>query len=279
IEVYEIDLGLTTILNMYTGPTATKPHVTLDINPDNGTLYVTSELLNNDGNLNKGDLIAFDTSGGSTSSYTTLIEATSLADPSWQAPYGLIYRGLNNPDRRPTILILMMGLTNDTPEPQLEFYLDQTDGNGNLVKRGEPFNLRRGSGGDLDLASRICWVTDAKGGGSIQGLLPNDSYFHPTTSGSGTDSASPPGTPVCNMDGVWADADKDGDLDQDDFAMFQACYTGVDGGILSNPVYCQCFNRDGDTDIDNDDFTPFQDCATGPAIPFDLNNPPVGCIP
>jgi len=78
---------------------------------------------------------------------------------------------------------------------------------------------------------------------------------------------------------VFADADSDGDVDQDDFAVFQICYTGVGGGIPSQPDYCQCFNRDADNDVDSDDFTAFQDCATGPNIPFDPSNPPGGCNP
>jgi len=63
-----------------------------------------------------------------------------------------------------------------------------------------------------------------------------------------------------------ADSDGDGDVDQDDFAAFQACYTGTGGGV---PDGCRCFNTDGDDDIDSTDLGKFEDCASGPAIPAD----------
>ncbi|MHC4442043.1 MAG: hypothetical protein ACYTF1_04675 [Planctomycetota bacterium] len=62
----------------------------------------------------------------------------------------------------------------------------------------------------------------------------------------------------------FADTDEDGDVDQDDFASFQICYTGSGGGV---PLNCECFNRDSDNDIDHEDYVKFQDCAGGPNIP------------
>jgi hypothetical protein len=62
----------------------------------------------------------------------------------------------------------------------------------------------------------------------------------------------------------------DGDVDQEDFAIFQMCFTG-DGGIIPlDPEYCACFDVEGidgpDGDIDERDFTRFQQCASGPAV-------------
>lgn len=78
----------------------------------------------------------------------------------------------------------------------------------------------------------------------------------------------------------FADADRDHDVDQSDFATFQACFTGESGGIL-NPD-CGLFDRDdggvGDGDIDRDDLLAFEDCATGPGVPFDPNHPG-DCVP
>lgn len=75
---------------------------------------------------------------------------------------------------------------------------------------------------------------------------------------------------------IWADADRDGDIDHDDFGAFQLCYTGLLGGV---PAGCVCFDRDGGSDIDDDDFTAFKNCVTGPNVPFDSLNPPPGCAP
>jgi hypothetical protein len=61
----------------------------------------------------------------------------------------------------------------------------------------------------------------------------------------------------------FADADEDGDVDQDDFAQFQLCYTGTGGGV---PEGCVCFDRANDSDIDDDDFSEFQKCASGPNV-------------
>jgi len=74
----------------------------------------------------------------------------------------------------------------------------------------------------------------------------------------------------------FADSDRDGDVDQVDFATFQACFTGP-GGTLSGTV-CTCFDRtDGtgegppDNAIDASDWSNFEACASGPGIPADVD--------
>ncbi len=72
----------------------------------------------------------------------------------------------------------------------------------------------------------------------------------------------------------FADGGHDGDVDQDDFGLFQACWTGQAGGV---PAGCECFNRNGDGAIDINDFIEFSKCYTGanvPALP-----PPAQCNP
>ncbi|UCD27317.1 MAG: hypothetical protein JSV03_09295 [Planctomycetota bacterium] len=71
-----------------------------------------------------------------------------------------------------------------------------------------------------------------------------------------------PPPPPCNI--PFADADNDGDVDQDDFAEFQLCYTGATVGV---PEGCECFERDGDDKIDQVDWFAFEECASGPNIP------------
>lgn len=80
----------------------------------------------------------------------------------------------------------------------------------------------------------------------------------------------------CNS--PFADADGDRDIDQDDFAVLQECFTGNVASNLSDA--CACFDRDGDTDVDQADVDKFEDCATGPGVQIDPNDPgtwPVGC--
>jgi hypothetical protein len=65
----------------------------------------------------------------------------------------------------------------------------------------------------------------------------------------------------------FADADRDGDVDQADFGKFQACFTGeapmaVPGGA------CSCFDRGGTSAaVDLFDLTAFMACFSGPTIP------------
>jgi hypothetical protein len=75
---------------------------------------------------------------------------------------------------------------------------------------------------------------------------------------------------VCSL--PFADVDGDGDVDQDDFAIFQACYSGP--GRPAGPG-CECFDRPrpgfprGDNAVDADDLAAFDNCRSGPAIPAD----------
>ncbi len=79
----------------------------------------------------------------------------------------------------------------------------------------------------------------------------------------------------------FADADRDGDVDQTDFAAFQRCYTGSGGPAeLFDHLACGCFDRGiRDNRVDGDDLAAFEQCATGPGILFDMQNPPPGCAP
>jgi len=69
----------------------------------------------------------------------------------------------------------------------------------------------------------------------------------------------------------FADWDEDLDVDQNDFAVFQVCFTGSGAGqVPTDPEYCVCFdqrNDDGQPGRD-DDIGPFglgacEDCASG----------------
>jgi hypothetical protein len=57
------------------------------------------------------------------------------------------------------------------------------------------------------------------------------------------------------------DCDGDNDIDLTDFANFQLCYTGLDGGPVE--VDCLCSDFDNDGDVDLTDFATFQVAFTG----------------
>lgn len=58
------------------------------------------------------------------------------------------------------------------------------------------------------------------------------------------------------------DMDHDGDVDQDDFGLFQACYSGA--YVPQTAPDCQQARCDVDSDVDQDDTAVFMGCITGP---------------
>jgi hypothetical protein len=84
------------------------------------------------------------------------------------------------------------------------------------------------------------------------------------------------GTAACPCNRVLTfDTDFDGDVDQADFAVFQACVTGPGP---DNPLFaslsalCKCLDRTGpggekDNAIDQSDLNAFEQCASGPGVP------------
>ena len=58
------------------------------------------------------------------------------------------------------------------------------------------------------------------------------------------------------------DGDQDHDVDLVDFALFQLCFTGVDGGPYDPP--CVVFDGDTDDDVDGDDLAAFVLILQGP---------------
>jgi len=69
----------------------------------------------------------------------------------------------------------------------------------------------------------------------------------------------------------FADADRDNDVDEADFAQFQTCFSGA---IEVTTSVCKCFDATGltpgvsDKRVDASDYTYFLNCWTGPAVPW-----------
>ena len=62
------------------------------------------------------------------------------------------------------------------------------------------------------------------------------------------------------------DFDNDGDLDQMDFGLMQACLSGA--SIPQLDAACQPAGFDGDSDVDRDDIARFLNCLSGPQTPL-----------
>ncbi len=81
--------------------------------------------------------------------------------------------------------------------------------------------------------------------------------------------------PDCVCGAPRFDVDKDADVDQADFAVFQTCFTGPNppaGTLADLPMECQCLDVTGalevpDEAVDQNDLSRFEQCATGPGIP------------
>lgn len=65
---------------------------------------------------------------------------------------------------------------------------------------------------------------------------------------------------------VFADSDKDGDVDMADFAALQRC---INIGAAGLAPECGCFDRPFDGVIGADDLTSFHNCASGAGVPAD----------
>lgn len=61
---------------------------------------------------------------------------------------------------------------------------------------------------------------------------------------------------------VWADSDKDQDVDQADFAVFQACYSGTGARTQD----CRCMDPDDSGTVDQIDLAAFEVCASGSGV-------------
>lgn len=71
----------------------------------------------------------------------------------------------------------------------------------------------------------------------------------------------------CPTPPVRVDFDRDGDVDQDDFAFLQLCFSG-DGNPQTDPA-CADARLDGDEDVDGVDLDLFTRCFSGANIPAD----------
>ena len=72
---------------------------------------------------------------------------------------------------------------------------------------------------------------------------------------------------ICANPDLRFDADGDGDVDMDDFAVFQGC---DHLGLAPLTAACRCMNVDGNSVIDTADLDAFTACASGPAVPADI---------
>lgn len=71
--------------------------------------------------------------------------------------------------------------------------------------------------------------------------------------------------PACSD--PFADLDGDGDVDQSDFGLFQACFTGPEA---TAPRACKCADSNKDARVDSHDLQVFEGCASGPSVPASL---------
>ena len=109
--------------------------------------------------------------------------------------------------------------------------------------------------------------------------LPVDTYYA-TIEVASTEADNTPQSIAVTVEIVLnpPDYDSDGDVDQDDFAVFQGCITG-DGGTAA-PGLCGAYaDLSCDNDVDQEDLSYFEACASGPDVPFDPGcyTPPPAC--
>ncbi len=147
------------------------------------------------------------------------------------------------------------------------------------------FTVRNSGGGTLDyvITDNAGWLSVNPPGGSSSGETDTIHIVYDVASlamnsYTGTITISAPGasnTPqyvvvhltVEAPEFAPCDFDEDGDVDQEDFGQFQACYSGA--GIPQNDPDCDGADLHQDGDVDRDDFARFQQCISGPNVPAD----------
>jgi len=182
---WEIDLGLSTLQNTYTGPVNPLPVADSyraaygDVAP-NGTLYMIGQHLGQPTDADGlGDLVKFDTSGGSTNVFTTLIDGPTYnpGDTRWSYPSGVAFRRSNPGDSTPTLEIGQQN--SSSARAVLEYYLDTTahpvDANNNLIYRGTQISIRRAYNGQQDELTDSLWWAGVRQG--LHEIKANDTIF------------------------------------------------------------------------------------------------------
>ncbi|MDM8006082.1 MAG: fibronectin type III domain-containing protein [Phycisphaerae bacterium] len=96
---------------------------------------------------------------------------------------------------------------------------------------------------------------------TLTGLVPATEYHYRVSSDAQGYTGADSGDLVFTTPPGVADQDRDNDVDQVDFGLFQTCFTGP-GVEQTNPT-CYRARLDDDVDVDQDDFAVFQNCLTG----------------
>jgi len=252
-KIYEIDLALTTVLNTYTGPTClgagdpANDRPFIDINSNDGTIYISGQNLTEATDTGLGDLMALDTSAGPPGTLTTLIEGTTIGDATWLRPVNPIYRGINHPDNPRPSIITTMETKFGVADAALEHYLDATDINGNLEKRGSLHTSQKRSWrGQLDefngnyMSVRRDGAQIGKKQGGIDQIRPDDAGIRPETSNNlyrkhGWFDVDSPGFMITRVtpidDQINRVASPNGPADPIEFNIFHKGYTCSDPNV------------------------------------------------
>jgi len=192
-KIYEVDLGLTTLKNTYSGPDCSDSPPRIDFDPETGRMYVVAQFLNEPTKpLGRADLVSFAyaPAGTNPTSYTTLIDgdvfarrddSDTLTDPYpdpgrqevsiWHKPVSLVYRGTDHEDGAKTLVVSCNWYVNATKMPQNEFYLDRTDSDGNLVRRSTFYTNYAVYNGQLDCVTGKIWLARLYGFSTNLGFI------------------------------------------------------------------------------------------------------------
>jgi hypothetical protein len=208
-KVYEVNLGLTAVKNIYSGPIASDHAPRVGFNPGTGQMYVVAGAMGEPSNrsLGRSDLVMFEyaSPGTNPSTYATLVNGKIMArrddfdgdtDPGfpkprekisiWHTVQAVIYRGTDHEDGRETLVLPCAWHWDTTKMPCHEFYLDQADSQGNLVRRGTFYNCNYYvSSGQLDRVTGSIWLARLYGYNSNNGFIRYDRNDNAVNTGIG----------------------------------------------------------------------------------------------
>jgi hypothetical protein len=118
--------------------------------------------------------------------------------------------------------------------------------------------------GEGTLAAEIAVTPGNQASFLHTGLDHNQTYYYAVFAYDGSNPIYAPGVAVNARPALPGDLDYDGDVDQKDFGLFQACLSGEG---WSYPPGCAAADLEGDGDVDRTDIEAFKACLGGPGQP------------
>jgi hypothetical protein len=208
--------------------------------------------------------------GGHYSGTTTATLTVTSADADDAADYGCVVSAGCSTVTSNSASLALKTATQITQQPTPQSVLPDSnvqfivsaEGDGTILYRWQKNGIDLSDGGKYSGATTATLSVSIVGGGEV------GDYRCVVTAGCGTVSSHDAALTLIVI--VPPDLDQDGDVDVDDWDLFEACASGP-GITHAGGTICDTADFDADGDIDQADFGIFQRCLSGAGVPADAN--------